>query len=202
MHGFSFANKPLECFFVAHASSHSCPWRTCILVIHRWTLSDIPPLILWHNHLILICDHDVNNVTCLWPHPIMWPVYDHTPSCDLFMTTPPIIYVNCFDHAYIWCISTAPSDYTAVREVLVFPPSLSNQILPLRIPISNDLVYEGGAEMFSVRLEIPSERGVSAGLQNTAIVTIEEDGMTYEIMLCHCGVMWCHVMSCDVMWCH
>ena len=44
--------------------------------------------------------------------------------------------------------------------------------------------------MFSVRLEIPSEeKGVSAGLQNTAIVTIEEDGMTYEIMLCHCGVM-------------
>ena len=122
------------------------------------------------------------------------------PSCNLFMTTPPLYnYVTFFDCAYIWCISTAPSDYTAVREVLVFPPSLSNQILPLRIPISNDLVYEGGAETFSVRLEIPSEEmGVSAGLQNTAIVTIEEDGMTRD----HALPLWCHVMllmSCDVM---
>ena len=74
-------------------------------------------------------------------------------------------------------ISTAPSDYTAVREVLVFPPNLSNQILPLRIPISNDLLYEGGAEMFSVKLEIPiGEAGVSIGVQSTAMVTIEEDG--------------------------
>lgn len=122
------------------------------------------------------------------------------PSCNLFMTTPPLYnYVTFFDCAYIWCISTAPSDYTAVREVLVFPPSLSNQILPLRIPISNDLVYEGGAETFSVRLEIPSEeRGVSAGLQNTAIVTIEEDGMTRD----HALPLWCHVMPFDVVWCH
>lgn len=60
---------------------------------------------------------------------------------------------------------------------MVFPPRLSNQILPLRIPISNDLLYEGGAEMFTVKLEVPDgEEGVSIGVQSTAVVTIEEDG--------------------------
>ena len=78
-------------------------------------------------------------------------------------------------HTYTFT-SKAPGDFTAVTQVLSFTPSESNQTLPLRVPISDDMVHEGRVEMFSVRLEVPmGEEGVGLGAQDTATVTIEDD---------------------------
>ena len=147
----------------------------------------------------------------------MWSVYDHTPSCDLFMTIPP----SCD------LFMTTPPSCDLFWSCLYLVHIYSTQWLhssergtgfPSKSVQSNSTTPDPNFKWLGIRRRSrnvfreagDTKRGEGSVCRPPEHCYCHYRGGWYDTRSCFAivlscdafDVMWCHVMSFDVMWCH